>query len=97
MNFEIRNKFFSNRNVKTWNKLPNNIKDASHLKLFKSLYEKTWMEMWIIINKNSANLLLKVPRSHKINKQTYHALGYQFILYWLQGKARPFSEAMYPR
>ena len=29
-NFEIRNKFFSNRAVETWNKLPNNIKDTLH-------------------------------------------------------------------
>ena len=98
MNFEIRNKFFSNRNVKTWNKLPNNIKDAPHLKLFKSLYDKTWMEMWIIINQRTLLIFyLKYPGVTNTNKQTYHALGYQFILYWLQGKARPFSEAMYPR
>jgi len=44
-NLEIRNKFFSNRVVKTWNKLPNNIKEAQHMKLLKSLDEKTWMEM----------------------------------------------------
>ena len=71
MNFEIRNKFFSNRNVKTWNKLPNNIKDAPNLKLFKSFYDKTWMEMWIIINQRTLLIFyLKYPGVTNTNKQT---------------------------
>ena len=44
-NLKIRNKFFSNSVVETWNKLPKNVKDTPHLKLFTSLYDKTWMKM----------------------------------------------------
>lgn len=41
---DIRRQFFSNRVVEHWNRLPNNIKEAPNVKIFKSLYDKTWKE-----------------------------------------------------
>ena len=69
-NLEIRNQFFSNRVVGTWNKLSNNIKDAPHLKLFKSMYDKTLMEILKNINQRTPlNFYLKYPWSRR-HRQT---------------------------
>ena len=81
-NLEIRNKFFSNCVVETWNKLPNNIKDAPHQKLFiKSLYDKTQMEMQKIINQRTPlNFYLKYPGVTNTNTNLYSSTSAKCIV-----------------
>ena len=81
-NLEIRNKFFSNCVVETWNKLPNNIKDAPHQKLFiKSLYEKTQMEMQKIINQRAPLIFyLKYPGVTNTNTNLYSSTSAKCIV-----------------